>query len=123
MGKLVCTVCKVYYTDFLTDLMKHIRLFHAHQPKLSIKCGIGGCQRTFSSFGTFQNHISAYHRAETNPTNIVEHLSEHNGAVGDDRAVGDDGVDSDDGTGTDDGTGENDDDSDNGNSKYISMNV
>ena len=90
--------------------MKHIRLFHANLLKLSIKCGIGGCQRTFSSFGTFQNHISAYHRAEANPTNIVEHLREHNGAVGDD-GVGDDG------TGTYDGTGENDD-SDNGNSIF-----
>ena len=74
------------------------------------------------SLSSCRNQPYKYH-AETNPTNIVEHLSEHNGAVGDDRAVGDDGVDGDDGTGTDDGTGENDDDSDNGNSKYISMNV
>ena len=41
MGKLVCNVCKVYHTEILTDLMKHIRLFHSHKPNFSIKCGIG----------------------------------------------------------------------------------
>ena len=34
-------VCKSLYTD----LLQHIRLFHAHKPNLSLQCGIGGCQR------------------------------------------------------------------------------
>ena len=69
-GRLVCTVCESYFTDTISDLLQHIRLFHAHQPRLAIRCGIGGCQRNFINFGTFQNHISAYHRSESNPSNI-----------------------------------------------------
>lgn len=42
--------------------MKHIKLFHSHQPGFTITCGIGGCQRSFTKFRTFQNHISALHR-------------------------------------------------------------
>lgn len=75
-GGLICTVCKSYYTQALSDLLQHIRLFHAHQPNLSIQCGIGGCQRVFTNFGTFQNHISGYHRSESNPTNLMEHMPE-----------------------------------------------
>lgn len=70
-GRLVCTVRSTYHTDNLSKLLAHIWLFHAHQPSITIRCRIGGCQRTFQNFGTFQNHISAYHRKETNPTNIV----------------------------------------------------
>lgn len=72
-GRLVCTVCKTYFTDAISDLLQHIRLFHAHQPRLSLRCGIGGCERIFSNFGTYQNHISGYHRSESNPTNISDH--------------------------------------------------
>lgn len=119
MGKLVCNVCKVYHTEILTDLMKHI---HSHQPNFSIKCGIGGCQRTFSRFGTFQNHISAYHRAEPNPTNVVEYLRGHDGAGGGDERTGDGdgGAGADDG---DNGTGESNDNSNDGDSKGILVNA
>lgn len=75
-GRLICTVCRSYYTDTLSDLLQHIRLFHAHQPNLSIECGIGGCQRVYNNFGTFQNHISGFHRSESNPTNVFGHLTE-----------------------------------------------
>jgi len=126
MGKLVCNyVCKVYHTEILTDLMKHIRLFRSHQPNFSMKCGIGGCQRTFSRFGTFQNHISAYHRAEPNPTNVEEYLRRHDGAGGGDDRTDDGGAD-DGGAGADDGnngTGESDDDSHDGDSTCILMNA
>ena len=114
MGKLVCNVCKVYHTEILTDL-KHIRLFHSHQPNFSIKCGIGGCQQTF------QNHISAYHRGEPNPTNLVQYLRGHDGAGGGDDRTGDGG-----GAGADDGdngTGESDDNSHDGDSKGILVNA
>lgn len=64
-------------SDTIADLLQHIRLFHAHQPCLSIRCGIGGCERTFTNFGTYQNHISGYHRSESNPTNVINQLSEN----------------------------------------------
>ena len=69
-GRLVCTVCTTYYTDTLANLSQHMRLFHAHQPRLSIRCGIGGFDRSFKNFGTYQNYISGYNRSESNPTNV-----------------------------------------------------
>ncbi len=74
-GRLVCTVCSVYRTDTLSELLSHIRLFHAHQPSLNIRCGISGCRRSFGNFGTFQNHISMYHRMEASPTNVLDLVS------------------------------------------------
>ena len=71
-GNLICTVCKSYFTNKLSDLLQHIRLFHAHQSNIRILCGVGGCQRVYSNFGTYQNHISAFHRCERNPTNRVD---------------------------------------------------
>ena len=70
--RLLCTVCESYRTNKLRDLLQHIRILHAHQPGLIIRCGIGGCHKTYSNFGTFQNHISAYHSTEQNPTNIAQ---------------------------------------------------
>lgn len=70
-GLCVQYVLSTTPTNSLTELLSHIRLLHAHQPLLCIRCGIGGCQRTFGNFGTYQNHISLYHRREANPTNVA----------------------------------------------------
>ena len=40
---------------------QHIRLFHAHQPDFKVTCGISGCQRTYTNFGTFRNHVYDVH--------------------------------------------------------------
>ncbi len=107
-GKLMCTVCSVYRTNSLSELLSHIRLFHSHQPSLSIRCGIGGCQRTFRNFGTFQNHISIYHRMEANPTNIVGGGGEDGGNAGGSGG----GLVEEDGDGGDDPEGDDSDEDD-----------
>lgn len=48
----------------ISDFLKHVRLFHAHQPNFFISCGIGGCLRTFQNFSTFKNHVSDRHSCE-----------------------------------------------------------
>ena len=59
-------------TKVLTaEYLLHIKLFHAHQPGFCIVCGIGGCERTFYNFRTYENHISSYRRGELHPTNQV----------------------------------------------------
>ena len=70
---LVCQLCpaeRALSLPFtLKDYLRHIELFHAHQPNFRIACGIGGCQRTFHNFQTFRNHISDHHSYDFNPTN------------------------------------------------------
>ena len=70
---LKCHLCKEEKAQRLTfsttDYLKHIQLFHAHQPNFLITCGIEGCQRTFQNFHTFRKHISDWHRSDPNPTN------------------------------------------------------
>lgn len=65
MASLVCPICPIERTSHLnfnlTQFMKHIKLFHSHQPNFTITCGLHGCLRTFKNFRTFQNHVSNYH--------------------------------------------------------------
>ena len=70
---LVCQLCQADRAHSLTfntkDYLKHLELFHAHQPNFRVTCGIGGCQRTFQKCSTFRNHISDSHSFDPNPTN------------------------------------------------------
>ena len=62
--KLVCPLCPASLSSVsfkLTEYIQHIRLFHSHQPNFSLTCGIRGCSRTFTNFGTFKNHVSSRH--------------------------------------------------------------
>ena len=71
---LVCYLCPLGKTDNikfnLPDYLRHVQLFHAHQPHLQISCGIGGCKRTFRNYSTFRNHVSDWHSIDPNPTNV-----------------------------------------------------
>lgn len=68
MSNLICPLCPVERTVQLNldlkNYLKHIKLFHSHQPSFSIMCGLGGCLRTFNNFQVFRNHISAYHSSD-----------------------------------------------------------
>lgn len=54
MSNLICPLCPVERTSQLNlnlkKFMKHIQLFHSHQPYFSITCGLGGCLRRFTTF-------------------------------------------------------------------------
>ena len=73
MPKLICPLCHYDRTSKLNldlpNFLKHIKLFHAHQPSFSITCGLGGCLRTFRNFRTFRDHVYATHSGDTNLTN------------------------------------------------------
>ena len=94
-AQLVCPLCpheRTAHLHFdLTDFLKHMKLFHAHQAGFRVTCGISGCQRSFSNFRTFQNHVSAMHRYQQDPSNVTPGL---------DRCPGEDTMD--------DGSGESD---------------
>lgn len=74
--RLVCPLCPRERTSALQlnlrDYLKHVQLFHSHQPGFRITCGIGGCARTFQNFLTFRCHISAHHRDDADPTNQID---------------------------------------------------
>ena len=74
MSSLVCPICPPERTSHLkfnlTKFMKHIKLFHSHQPGFFITCGLHGCLRTFKNFRTFQNHVSDYHAGCDNYVNV-----------------------------------------------------
>ena len=105
MSSLVCPICPPERTSHLkfnlTKFMKHIKLFHSHQPGFSITCGLHGCLRTFKNFRTFQNHVSDYHAGCDNYVNVgygggcqlEDHLTDDYDCGGDDddaAAAGDD---------------------------------
>ena len=62
--ELSCPLCSLTSHSKLTitTFLKHIKLFHAHQAGFKLTCGIHGCQRTYTNFRTFENHVSAMHR-------------------------------------------------------------
>ena len=65
----------------LTDFLKHVQLFHSHQPGFSITCGLDGCLRPFSSFRSFRNHVYSYHGGDSS---LELQQSGDDGSVGDD---------------------------------------
>lgn len=90
MPTLICPLCPYERTSRLnfnlTDFLKHIKLFHSHQPGFSITCGLHGCLRTFKNFRSFQNHVYDYHGGDCTLTNHE----------GDDKEASDDPDDADD---------------------------
>ncbi len=81
---LVCPLCPRERTSALQlslrEYLKHIQLFHSHQPGFRITCGISGCARTFQNFLTFRCHISAFHRDDPEPTNQTDGQGTDNGS-------------------------------------------
>ena len=43
------------------DFVKHLRLFHVHQPGFKVPCMEDGCPRTSTNLRTFENHLSTAH--------------------------------------------------------------
>ena len=65
----LCPVERVPSFRLKKDYLRHVELFHAHQPNFCIPCGISGCQRTFQKLHTFRKHISDHHSGDPSPTN------------------------------------------------------
>ena len=67
METLTCKLCSTtsYLRFEMKEYLQHIKLFHAHQPDFKITCGISGCHRTYTSFGTFCNHAYDVHTDST----------------------------------------------------------
>ena len=53
----------------LSGLLKHVKLFHAHQSRFQIVCGIGGCERTYTKFRSYEVHVSSIHRFRQHVSN------------------------------------------------------
>ena len=47
----------------------------AHQAGFKVTCGISGCQRGFTNFRTFQDHVFALHRHQLDPSNVTPVLN------------------------------------------------
>ena len=59
-----CTLCSAILPN-LTYFLKHIRQAHSHRPGFKIVWGLGGCPRTFESFGNYRNHVYGFHEPIT----------------------------------------------------------
>ena len=70
---LTCPLCSAasHLKFGITEYVKHIRIFHAHDPSFKITCGINGCQRTYSNFRTFVNHVSSVHTTDFTATSAT----------------------------------------------------
>ena len=49
----LCTACFASVSIFLS----HLRLIHASEVGFQMSCGLQGCQRTFTNFYTYRNHV------------------------------------------------------------------
>lgn len=60
---LSCQLCSAasHIKFTMKSYIQHLRLFHGNQLDFRIKCGIGGCQSSYTNCGTFINHIYAIH--------------------------------------------------------------
>ena len=60
---LSCQLCSAAsHLNFnIKSYIQHLRLFHACQIDFKIRCGIGGCQRSYTNCGTYINHIYSIH--------------------------------------------------------------
>ena len=57
-----CPLCRDFCTRQVSGLIKHIGLVHASTTgPFHIVCGLGGCQRLFSNFRTYRNHLYSIH--------------------------------------------------------------
>lgn len=60
---MICKLCSAasHLKFNIKGYVHHLRLFHAHQADFRTVCGISGCPRSFTNFGTFINHIYSVH--------------------------------------------------------------
>lgn len=72
MFKLTCPLCSnaAHLTLDFKGLLKHLNLFHAHQPDFKVPCAIDGCSRHFTNLRTYQNHMSSVHNCKDIETNV-----------------------------------------------------
>ena len=49
----------------IRDYLKHLQLFHAHQPTFKVTCGIGGCLQSYTNMNTYSNHVYGVHDLST----------------------------------------------------------
>ena len=87
---LTCSLCSAasHLRFNITDYVKHIKIFHAHDPSFKITCGIAGCQRTYNNFRTFVNHVSAMHNTVTSASqsDLSTHCDTPNSAANDEQS-------------------------------------
>lgn len=57
---ITCPLCTGSFGTVLVFLT-HVRLVHATDASFHMPCGLQGCQRTFSNFYTYRNHVYSFH--------------------------------------------------------------
>ena len=84
--ELACPLCtntpSLKFTR-ISDYLKHQRLFHVHQANFRLTCGIGGCKRSYTNIGTFQNHVYSVHYCKNDDTSFSENTSDYNATTSD----------------------------------------
>ena len=66
---LTCPICGEAQLSIISELISHIRLFHAGTPGFWLQCNLQGCKRTFTHINTYRNHVYAYHNMSVIETN------------------------------------------------------
>ena len=80
--QVICKLCSAasHLKFNIKGYIQHLRLLHAHQADFRTVCGICGCPRTFTNFGTFINHLYSVHGESSRADSEV--VSENNSTLG-----------------------------------------
>lgn len=74
MSSLICPLCSNEQTAHLnftlSTFLRHVELFHSHEPTFLITCGLNGCLRQFRNFRVFRNHVYTFHSGDPNLANV-----------------------------------------------------
>ena len=60
MEKIICSAAS-HLKFNVKGYVQHIQPFHAHHSSFRVTCGINGCQKTYTNFGTFSQHVYSFH--------------------------------------------------------------
>ena len=63
-----CFICHTYARSTLAGVMRHIRQVHKHFSG-AVRCGIGGCPTTATSYESLRQHLYKKHREVLHTTN------------------------------------------------------
>ena len=57
---ITCSLCTACFGS-VSIFLSHLRLIHASEAGFQVSCGLQGCQRTFTNFYTYRNHVYSMH--------------------------------------------------------------
>ena len=61
MPHFYCPVCKSCRLPSVQLMLQHISRVHSTAPSFNVTCGLDGCLRTYTNYGSYQKHVKGVH--------------------------------------------------------------